>query len=149
MTITRKPACNINEKGEFMSIRSQRNDGPGGLWALVLAAGEGSRLRTLTTTETGLAVPKQFCSLRGEHSLLDETILRAQSIVSTERICVIVAAHHHQWWDRYQGPLPLVPDNIIVQPRNRERNPPAPAAHSGSRSRRAHRHPAFGPPCSG
>jgi dTDP-glucose pyrophosphorylase len=32
-------------------------------WALVLAAGEGSRLHTLTTTAEGAAIPKQFCSI--------------------------------------------------------------------------------------
>ena len=89
----------------------------GRTWALVLAAGEGTRLRTLTTTETGVAVPKQFCSLRGETSLLDETILRARGIVSREQICAVVAADHQGWWT---APLAhLQPDNIIVQPRNR------------------------------
>ncbi len=34
-----------------------------GTWALILAAGEGSRLRSLTTTSSGTAIPKQFCSL--------------------------------------------------------------------------------------
>ena len=42
-------------------------------WALILAAGEGSRLRSLTTTN-GVAVPKQFCSLNGGPSLLQETL---------------------------------------------------------------------------
>ena len=31
-------------------------------WALVLAAGDGSRLHSLTTTTAGVAVPKKFCS---------------------------------------------------------------------------------------
>ncbi len=104
------------DAGAIVTIRAHTAYGRGESWALVLAAGEGSRLRTLTTTETGLAVPKQFCSLRGERSLLDETILRAQSIVPTQRICVIVAAHHQAWWDRCLAPLQ--PDNVIVQPRN-------------------------------
>jgi hypothetical protein len=29
-------------------------------WAIVLAAGEGSRLHSLTTTESGIAIPKQW-----------------------------------------------------------------------------------------
>ena len=32
-------------------------------WALVLAGGEGTRLRALTTDSSGISVPKQFCSL--------------------------------------------------------------------------------------
>ena len=42
------------------------------LWALVLAAGDGRRLRALTTTGSGLAIPKQFCSLERGPSLLRE-----------------------------------------------------------------------------
>src|SRR5678816_3420798 len=42
------------------------------LWALVLAGGEGKRLRALTTEPCGTPVPKQFCSLWGERSLIEE-----------------------------------------------------------------------------
>ncbi len=87
------------------------------VWAIVLAAGEGSRLRTLTTTANGTAIPKQFCSLRGGPSLLQEALLRAQVVAPRERICPIVAVQHRRWWE---GPLcPLPADNVIVQPDNR------------------------------
>jgi len=46
-------------------------------WALVLAAGDGSRLRSLTTDASGTAIPKQFCSLHGGNSLLLDTLRRA------------------------------------------------------------------------
>jgi hypothetical protein len=39
-------------------------------WALILVAGESSRLQALTTTASGLATPKQDCSLAGAGSLL-------------------------------------------------------------------------------
>jgi len=86
-------------------------------WALVLAAGEGSRLRSLTTDASGVAVPKQFCSLDGGPSLLQEALHRAQAVAPRERICTIVAEQHRRWW---QGALWSLPaGNIIVQPRNR------------------------------
>ncbi len=89
----------------------------GKTWVLVLAAGEGSRLRTLTTTANGTAIPKQFCSLRGGPSLLQEALRRAQAIAPCERICAIVAAQHRRWWE---GPLWSLPaGNVIVQPDNR------------------------------
>lgn len=94
------------------------NSDVGQTWALVLAAGEGSRLRCLTTTVSGIAVPKQFCSLRGGRSLLQETIGRAASIVDHARICTVVAEQHRSWW----GPAVLwrLPQsNVIVQPENR------------------------------
>jgi mannose-1-phosphate guanylyltransferase len=85
-------------------------------WALVLAAGEGSRLRALTTTN-GVAVPKQFCSLQGGPSLLQEALHRAEAVAPRTRICTIVAEQHRRWW---QGPLWALPSqNIIVQPENR------------------------------
>jgi mannose-1-phosphate guanylyltransferase len=85
-------------------------------WALVLAAGEGSRLRALTTTN-GVAVPKQFCSLHDGPSLLQEALHRAEAVAPRQRICTVVAVQHRRWWE---GPLwSLSSQNIIVQPENR------------------------------
>jgi mannose-1-phosphate guanylyltransferase len=85
-------------------------------WALVLAAGEGSRLRALTT-HRGVAVPKQFCSLVGGPSLLEEAILRAEAIVPRQRVCTIVAEQHRVWWEEALRFMPR--RNVIVQPQNR------------------------------
>ncbi|MCM2309936.1 MAG: sugar phosphate nucleotidyltransferase [Steroidobacteraceae bacterium] len=86
-------------------------------WALVLAAGEGSRLRSLTTTSGGVPVPKQFCSLDGGPSLLQEALQRAESVAPPARVCTVVAAAHRAWWE---APLRVLPDeNVIVQPMNR------------------------------
>jgi mannose-1-phosphate guanylyltransferase len=85
-------------------------------WAIVLAAGEGSRLRELTTRD-GVSTPKQFCSLRGGRSLLGEALARAARIVPRKRIVVVVADEHRSLWERELQALP--PENVIVQPRNR------------------------------
>ena len=85
-------------------------------WALVLAAGEGSRLRSLTTAESGTIVPKQFCSLYEGPSLLHEALCRARAVTTESRTCVVVAEQHRRWWE---GPLwSLAPDNVIVQAEN-------------------------------
>jgi mannose-1-phosphate guanylyltransferase len=83
---------------------------------LVLAAGEGSRLRRLTTTTEGVAVPKQFCSLHGGPSLLHEAFVRAATVASRSRILSVVAEQHRRWWS---GNLPIHPENVVVQPENR------------------------------
>jgi mannose-1-phosphate guanylyltransferase len=88
-------------------------------WALVLAAGEGSRLRALTTQPCGTPVPKQYCSLHGGQSLLEDAIRRAQSQVAPERVCAIVAQQHHRWWSTIDALTQLPARNLIVQPRNR------------------------------
>jgi mannose-1-phosphate guanylyltransferase len=85
-------------------------------WALVLAAGDGTRLASLTTDATGRSVPKQFCSLTGGHSLLEDAIHRARRIVPRDRLCAVVAADHRRYWQRTLWTLPA--SNIIVQPRN-------------------------------
>lgn len=86
-------------------------------WILILAAGEGSRLRSLTLGADGVPVPKQFCSLLGGRSLLGETIERARRVAPPERIVVVVAAEHRRWWQPQLTALP--PHNVVIQPRNR------------------------------
>jgi len=90
---------------------------PKNTWAIVLAAGDGSRLRSLTMTESGIAIPKQFCSLRGGHSLLREALQRAESVASPQNICTVVARQHQRWWQTELAAAPK--SNVIVQPRNR------------------------------
>lgn len=85
-------------------------------WALVLAAGEGSRLRALTTTASGVVVPKQFCSF-GNASLLHAALERARVVAPSERICTVVAAQHERYWQTLPCSIPA--RNITVQPCNR------------------------------
>jgi len=86
-------------------------------WAVVLAAGDGTRLASLTRDAAGTAVPKQFCSLNGEHSLVEEAIQRARQVVSLDHTCAIVARQHAGHWRRTLHALPA--GNLIVQPQNR------------------------------
>jgi mannose-1-phosphate guanylyltransferase len=86
-------------------------------WALVLAAGDGSRLQALTMTASGVAIPKQFCSLGGEPSLLHDALRRARVVASPEQTCAIVAEYHRRWWQPLQLGIPAA--NVIAQPRNR------------------------------
>lgn len=87
------------------------------LWAVVLAAGEGNRLRSLTTDKEGMWVPKQFCSIDGGPSMLRSALERATRIVPREKIVTIVAAGHSRWWESELRDFPQ--ENIIVQPKNR------------------------------
>ncbi|HKS54841.1 MAG TPA: sugar phosphate nucleotidyltransferase [Steroidobacteraceae bacterium] len=86
-------------------------------WALVLAAGDGSRLQALTMTASGVAIPKQFCSLGGDVSLLHDALRRARVVADAERTCAIVAEYHRRWWQPLQLGIPA--GNLISQPRNR------------------------------
>lgn len=86
-------------------------------WAIVLAGGDGARLRDLTSTRSGTTVPKQFCSLDGGKLLLEMAVDRAERLASRERILVSVNHAHRRWWRRDLADLP--PDNVVAQPSNR------------------------------
>src|SRR5688572_7927177 len=110
---SRHPLGAARPSRQFLADGRDREAAAMSTWALVLAAGEGSRLRALTTSN-GVAVPKQFCSLHDGPSLLQEALHRAEAVAPRLRICTIVAAQHRRWW---QGPLWSLPSqNIIVQP---------------------------------
>src|SRR5277367_1187346 len=81
-------------------------------WAVVLAAGDGARLSTLTLDSTGVSVPKQFCSLNGGVTLLQQTLSRARAAARRERTATIVAQQHERWWQHMD-------ERTIVQPMNR------------------------------
>ncbi|MGH8178125.1 MAG: sugar phosphate nucleotidyltransferase [Steroidobacter sp.] len=89
------------------------------VWGLVLAGGDGSRLRALTTSPCGAVAPKQFCSLCGGQSLLEDAVDRAEQFTDQQRICTIVAQQHRQWWTGIERLNQLPAGNVIVQPRNR------------------------------
>lgn len=88
-----------------------------GTWVIVLVAGDGTRLSTLTTDERGEVVPKQFCSLNGGPTLLQQALQRARHIVPRAQVCVIVARKHELHWHRLLRSFPAT--NVIVQPSNR------------------------------
>src|SRR5262245_32751965 len=64
------------------------------LWGAVLAGGEGIRLRSLTRVICGDERPKQYVTLAGSRSLLQQTLERAAlRIPSSRTVVVSVEAH--------------------------------------------------------
>jgi mannose-1-phosphate guanylyltransferase len=86
-------------------------------WAVILAGGQGRRMRHLTIGPDGLSVPKQFCSLGRGNSLLHDALHRAGAIAPPERILVSVTEGHRAWWAGLTDCMP--PGNVIVQPEQR------------------------------
>lgn len=86
-------------------------------WALVLAGGEGTRLQALTRLASGIAVPKQFCSLGHSCSLLHDAVARASRVAAPEQTTVVVSEHHRRWWQGLDLRLPA--SNLLSQPSNR------------------------------
>jgi len=66
----------------------------GNLWAIVLAGGEGLRLRPLTRHLYGDERPKQYAAVVGARSLLRQTLDRVGLLVPPERTVVVTLASH-------------------------------------------------------
>jgi mannose-1-phosphate guanylyltransferase len=86
-------------------------------WALILAGGDGTRLRPLTTRVAGDGRPKQFCALLDGETLVDRTRRRADRLVCGDRQAVVVTRSHEAFYE----PLlrDLAPGRLVVQPGNR------------------------------
>jgi mannose-1-phosphate guanylyltransferase len=85
-------------------------------WGVVLAGGEGVRLRELTRWVCGEDRPKQFCSLLGDRTLLEDARLRAERSFPPERILFCLTRMHQNLYRRY---LACRPSQRIVQPFNK------------------------------
>jgi mannose-1-phosphate guanylyltransferase len=89
-------------------------------WGIVLAGGEGNRVRGFLSALCGGRGIKQFCSILDGRSLLQMTLDRAQRLIPRERILVIVDKRHREAREQLAG---WPQENIIYQPANRETAP--------------------------
>src|ERR1700746_3196792 len=108
-----------------MSDRADVVTGPHGRagkpWAVILAGGDGGRLRPLPRHIAGDDRPKQFCALLGRDTLWQQTRRRAHRCAAPSRVVSVVTASHEQYY------LSLLADEraarVVVQPENRGTGP--------------------------
>jgi mannose-1-phosphate guanylyltransferase len=93
----------------------------GRLWALVLAGGDGTRLQALTRLIAGTPIPKQYCRILGDRSLLETTLARIAPLVPPERTLAIVNRAHLPLARPQLAAMPA--PNLLVQPRNLDTGP--------------------------
>jgi mannose-1-phosphate guanylyltransferase len=89
----------------------------GSLWAIVLAGGEGVRLRPVTRRMYGDDRPKQYAALVGGRSLLRQTLDRIGVLIPPERTVVVTLASHARYVaaDLRGAPAP----HVLAQPDDR------------------------------
>jgi mannose-1-phosphate guanylyltransferase len=93
----------------------------GRLWGIVLAAGEGTRVRAFLRRLRGGSGIKQFCAVIGQRSMLEHTLARTERLIPRERILVVVSTDHR---DEAAAQLAHWPaENVIFQPLNRDTGP--------------------------
>lgn len=66
-------------------------------WAVVLAGGEGERMRPFIRRWLGTEVPKQYCVFSGTRSMFRHTLDRASHLVGRERISAVLGRGHLRW----------------------------------------------------
>jgi mannose-1-phosphate guanylyltransferase len=81
-------------------------------WAVILAGGEGARLRAFTRLVAGDERPKQFCRLLGQHTLLTATRQRVGLTVNPQRILYVVSRHHERF---YRHELSAVSSGRLIE----------------------------------
>jgi mannose-1-phosphate guanylyltransferase len=87
------------------------------LWAVLLAGGDGVRLRDLTRRIAGDSRPKQFCRIIGEHSLFRETRRRLDPLFTRDRQVFVLSRAHERY---YGDDLTDAGDSYVIeQPLNR------------------------------
>ena len=91
------------------------------LWGIILAGGEGERLRGFVREVLGVDKPKQFCAFVGQRTMLERTLRRAQSIIPPERMVIVATAHHRPHVSSCLGPHP--PQVTLFQPTGRDTAP--------------------------
>jgi mannose-1-phosphate guanylyltransferase len=90
-------------------------------WSVILAGGDGTRLKNLTRLICGDDRPKQFCPLVGEDTLLEQTRKRAERSIPWEQILFPLTRSHRAFYLQEPG---VRPSQRIVQPANKGTAPP-------------------------
>ena len=105
----------------------------GKLWGIVLAAGEGARVRDFLSQLCGGSGIKQFCAIIGRRSMLQHTLARVEQLIPRHRILVVVSKDHREEVTEQLSSWPA--ENIIFQPRNYDTAPGIllPLAHVSAR----------------
>ena len=116
----------IEERGERVASGER-----GSLWAVVLAGGEGTRLRPLVRHVCGDERPKQFSPLFGARTLLGQTLDRVGLLIPPERTVVVTLQAHARYVERDLGEK-LHP-HVLTSRRTAGRLPEYSWPRSGSR----------------
>ncbi len=81
-------------------------------WAIILAGGDGERMKPFVEEWMHEERPKQFCSFLGDRTLLQQTVDRARTLVSDDHIITVVGNNHLQYLINQH-----LPGKVISQPK--------------------------------
>ena len=90
---------------------------------IVLAAGDGRRLQPFIHRLRGDALPKQYVRFGGRRSMLEQTILRAETLIPSDQLLTVVGCQHLHFQEAARQLAGRPPGTVIVQPANKETGP--------------------------
>ncbi len=91
--------------------------GEGADWTIALAGGNGMRLADYVQQRFGQRMPKQYCRLLGERSMLEHTLDRLNELTPAARTLTVIGHDHLPWAaDQLHGRS----DQVFRQPSSRE-----------------------------
>lgn len=88
------------------------------VWSIVLAGGEGERVKPLVQRWLGRSRPKQYCTFVGTRSMFQHTVDRATQLSSADRAVVVAARHHRPDVESQLRGRPI--GKLLLQPANRD-----------------------------
>ena len=86
-------------------------------WAVILAGGDGTRLKALTRALTGDDRPKQFCPIISDRTLLDHTQQRVALLLKPAQTFIVVTRTHERFYREQLKDRPR--DRLLAQPENK------------------------------
>jgi|SRR5680860_890657 len=88
----------------------------GNQWAIILAGGDGQRMKPFIQSWLGYPKPKQYCAFVGERSMLQHTWDRADQAGHSENKVTIIDKSHNQ--EIFRQMETHTKGRIVIQPRN-------------------------------
>jgi mannose-1-phosphate guanylyltransferase len=90
---------------------------------IIMAGGEGKRLRPFVRRMIGYELPKQYVRFTGNRSLLQEAFDRAERLIPPEQVFTVISRDHLSYAEVQIQIEQRTPKTLIVQPMNRETGP--------------------------
>ncbi len=106
------------ENGNYLEPRTTQVQGNGGPWSIILAGGEGERIRPFVYRWLKRNKPKQSCAFVGTRSMLQHTLARADRISIPERQVTVIRRTHVP--DARPQFIGRSFETVILQPENRD-----------------------------
>jgi mannose-1-phosphate guanylyltransferase len=118
----------MKQQRSMISDETARNamiggDASGPLCGIVLAGGEGKRLRPFIHLLRKDLLPKQYVNFIGTRSMLEHTLDRAEKLIPCERVFTVINEAHLAFSEVKQQISKRPRETVVVQPENKETAP--------------------------